>query len=78
MTWGLHDMIGNAAEWVEDDLVDRASLPSTDPRSVSGTYPVIRGGSFQDDLAWSRVSMRYGRGSRYYAPNVGLRLARYE
>lgn len=47
--WGLHDMSGNVNEWCNDwfDPDYYATSPSVDPRGPSsGTYRVIRGGSY--------------------------------
>ena len=54
--WGLHDMHGNAAEWVLDQYAERYSddaqpAPEKDPLRIPTTlYPrVVRGGSWDDD-----------------------------
>ena len=64
--WGLHDMLGNAAEWVADDYVhhdhvDRFGKPPTDgsPRLDGKITKVVRGG------CWSYHPIACQSGSRY-------------
>jgi formylglycine-generating enzyme len=74
---GIHDMSGNVWEWCWDWYGSYASGSQTDPRgAVSGTYRVLRGGSWFNSAAGVRSASRYsftpsGRGS-----DIGFRLVR--
>jgi formylglycine-generating enzyme required for sulfatase activity len=77
--WGLYDMLGNVAEWV-NDWFDREYYqysPATDPRGPeTGSYRVYRGGCWFDPVKQCRASYRGFDfpSSQFY--NVGFRLVR--
>ncbi|MBZ5670431.1 MAG: formylglycine-generating enzyme family protein [Acidobacteriia bacterium] len=59
--FGLFDILGNAAEWVNDYYDDKyySRSPSADPLGPeSGQDNVLRGGDWHDDSLWVRVSNR--------------------
>ena len=75
--WGLHDMLGNVSEWTADWYGDYPGGAVTDPTGPStGSYRVIRGGSWSDDPILVRSAFRnyYSPGYRYN--NIGFRLVR--
>ena len=69
--FGLHDMHGNVAEWVLDELVPggyarQAALPQPVPAAAAAVWPerlsprVIRGGAYYDEPAQCRSAARRG------------------
>ncbi|MFM9197132.1 MAG: formylglycine-generating enzyme family protein, partial [Planctomycetia bacterium] len=69
--WGRHDMHGNVAEWVLDQLVPdgytrQAALPQPVPAADTAVWPtslsprVVRGGSYYDEPAQCRSAARRG------------------
>ena len=64
--WGLSDMLGNVAEWVEDDYGEvsysLAAAPDVDPRphlsGVARAPKIVRGGSWASRARDVRASAR--------------------
>jgi formylglycine-generating enzyme required for sulfatase activity len=76
---GLHDMSGNAWEWVNDWHSDTyyASSPATDPQGpATGTKRVVRGGWFGGASAFLRGSFRGNPEPGTASSSIGFRVAR--
>jgi formylglycine-generating enzyme required for sulfatase activity len=75
--WGLHDMSGNAWEWVQDSYSPQLT-GGTDPIAPeSGVNRVIRGGCWLKEAADSRLATRSFRAqmaSQCYS--IGIRMVR--
>ena len=77
--WGLHDMHGNVAEWVQDwyDEDYYASSSRVDPRGpASGSYRVLRGGHFISSAEYVRSALRYHTPPSNNDGHFGVRLVR--
>jgi formylglycine-generating enzyme required for sulfatase activity len=78
--FGLHDMDGNVAEWVEDCWHDEytAKTPTDGSAWVDGNCNgrVVRGGSWEDSELEQRSAARTGGDKRDQFYTDGLRIAR--
>ena len=78
--WGLHDVIGNAYQWVEDDWQNSYKWAPKDGSSWIETpraaIRVYRGGSWYSSARTCRVAFRsrWPTGARFHA--LGFRVAR--
>jgi formylglycine-generating enzyme required for sulfatase activity len=79
--WGLHDMRGNVAEWVQDwyDSKYYSKSPQSDPKGADSSDGGrgVRGGTFHDDGPWlTRVSLRMHFPEDYRHFDLGFRVVR--
>jgi formylglycine-generating enzyme required for sulfatase activity len=77
--WGLHDIYGNVAEWVQDadsfKYYGNTVEPSTDPVVLRGTRRVSRGGSWIDPAERCSSVRRYVSSPDFRFSKFGFRLA---
>jgi formylglycine-generating enzyme required for sulfatase activity len=72
---GLYDMLGNVREWCSDRFSDNTYRTSTvnNPLSMTGRFPVMRGGSWMDDAKKVRNMARASENPKTRDSMIGFR-----
>jgi len=73
--WGLRDMLGNVAQWCEDQYTAYGAQPVTDPRPHGVGDGVGRGGCWEDMLGDCNSARRIRFWTDFPARDTGFRLA---
>ena len=75
--WGLHDMLGNVWEWVQDRSGSHPGGKVTDPRgSGVGSSRVYKGGSWRNLEGGCRAASRTNYHPSYRVGLLGFRVLR--
>lgn len=73
---GIYDMSGNAYEWCSDSYVLYFDSVQTNPCIATGSYRVLRGGSWLFDTTYARIAYRCGFVPTDTDFNLGFRFCR--
>lgn len=81
-SWGIHDMIGNLTEWVQDGYVDFTQdllqrKPVTDPKGIDDSEErTYRGSTWGADWESCRSASREGSAPNFRSSLQGFRIVR--
>ena len=74
---GLYDTLGNVWESCQDWYGPYSSGSVTNPTGpATGTYRLLRGGSWDNNFNYCRASLRYSVTPGFIYHNLGIRVAR--
>ena len=76
--FGLHDMLGNVWEWVQDGSGAYPGSSATDPVGGSSQYRVLRGGAYNSFAFTTTASFRNWDGPHLSRQTYGIRVVRLD